>query len=502
MKGNSPVKEEYRRYLAEIIPNNYLVYLPFLVGGLLGFCYTDIYVRNLPELIYTRIGPIVLGLFLMIIRLTKLKNHNILVRVFNTFFSLSMIVMGLSFVSVTMFTVHYKAFLSPLIVSIMLVFFFIKGRNDILLVFILPLVAFIPFLIFYLKPEREIWHELLNPLAIYVGVFVVSLTNEKSRYKEFYYKRQLANEKDKTDRLLKQSVIKNEELQQHQEEILTINDQLEDKRNEMQVNLRVISELHSDLEKKNNSLTESMNYARRIQNAVLPATSVMKKVFSDYFVLNKPSDIVSGDFYWVHQIGNLSMVAVADCTGHGIPGGFMSMLAQSLVNEVANNVEAHNPSDILSKVKAKLKMSLHRNTTSKNHSDGFDIALCVYNRDTEMLHYSGAFLPLLVIRGYEQIFIKGDRMPIGTHLREDADFTNHEIKVLTNDSFYLFTDGFQDQIGGPNNKRFLSSRLKEYLLEISGKPFYEQKFLLDGKFNSWKGSNIQVDDVMVLGFKF
>jgi len=245
-----------------------------------------------------------------------------------------------------------------------------------------------------------------------------------------------------------------------------------------------------------------MNYARRIQNAVLPATSVMKKVFSDYFVLNKPSDIVSGDFYWVHTLGNLSMVAVADCTGHGIPGGFMSMLAQSLVNEVAHNTEAHMPSDILSKVKSKLKMSLHRNTSSKNHSDGFDIALCVYDKKTGIMNYSGAFLPLLIIRGYEQIHIKGDRMPIGTHLREDADFTSHEIKLQPNDSFYLFTDGFQDQIGGANKKRFLSSRLKEYLLEISRKPFYEQKLLLDGKFNAWKGNNIQVDDVMVFGFRF
>jgi serine phosphatase RsbU (regulator of sigma subunit)/TPR repeat protein len=255
------------------------------------------------------------------------------------------------------------------------------------------------------------------------------------------------------------------------------------------------------IEKQNLQITTSINYAKRIQQAVLPSGVYAKTILGEHFVLFKPKDIVSGDFYWATRIDKLLLLVVADCTGHGVPGAFMSMLGVSFLNEIVRKKEVNSASDVLEHLRDSVIVALQQKSTANEQKDGMDVAVCVLNTETNYLQYAGAHNPLYIINNKKELtIIKADRQPVA-YSENMRPFTNHEIQLFKGDCIYLISDGFEDQFGGKDDRKFLIKKLKEELVRIADKPMNEQGAILNNAFESWKGEQEQTDDVTLLGLR-
>ena len=252
--------------------------------------------------------------------------------------------------------------------------------------------------------------------------------------------------------------------------------------------------------KQNLEITQSIRYARRIQDAILPSEEMFKDNFSEYFIFYKPKNIVSGDFYFLRKINDYVVFAAVDCTGHGVPGAFMSMLGMAFLNDIVRQKEVTKASQILDLLRENVKQSLNQTGKKQEQKDGMDMAVCVINTKTNQLQFSGAHNPLIIIRNNELIEFKGDRMPVGIH-RKEKGFSNHEYSLQKDDKLYVYSDGFADQLSEKDKSKYKSKRLKEFLLKTSGLPMYEQKEMLSQECISWKGNYKQIDDVVILGVK-
>ncbi len=260
------------------------------------------------------------------------------------------------------------------------------------------------------------------------------------------------------------------------------------------------------LEKINKDITSSIRYAQFIQKAVLPSPIHLQQFIPENFIFFLPRDIVSGDFYWIKQVNNYIAVAAADCTGHGVPGGFMSMLGIALLNEIVRLDLSPKANGILNEMRKRIKTALHQNSVRGKNSDGMDISLCIIDIEKKEVQYSGANSPVYIVRKNEEkqknelIIIRPDRMPVGVYVKERS-FTNHTISLQTNDILYLFSDGFSDQFGGKNHEKFKTTRFKKLLLEISTETMKRQKEILFERFEEWRKGVKQLDDVLVIGVK-
>ena len=267
-----------------------------------------------------------------------------------------------------------------------------------------------------------------------------------------------------------------------------------------------LQEANQTLEKKvkerTKEITDSIEYASRIQNALLTPGEELDQLLPSYFILNKPRNIVSGDYYWVARKNKKVAVAVADCTGHGVPGAFMSILGMAYLNEILNKLEAIRASEILNQLRAQVIKSLRQSGGIKEAKDGMEIALCVVDFSTQRLQYAGAFRPLYLFRDNEFIELKGDPMPIGYYHEENLFFQNQEMVFRKNDMIYMFSDGFVDQLGGPHRKTYKSKRFKQLLREIYQGPLSEQKKKLESEYKVWKSNNEQIDDILIMGIRF
>jgi serine phosphatase RsbU (regulator of sigma subunit) len=252
---------------------------------------------------------------------------------------------------------------------------------------------------------------------------------------------------------------------------------------------------------QNKEITSSIHYASRIQRALLPTNEELKKLLPSYFVLSKPRDIVSGDYYWMTYKNGKVIIAVADCTGHGVPGAFMSILGVAFLNEVVSKVDAIGADEILNQLRGQVIRSLHQTGKNDETRDGMEMALCVIDFSKKELEYSGAFRPLYLIRNSELKEFKGDNMPIGIYEQEDIPFSYKKVLFEENDIVYLFTDGYVDQLGGAQRKTFRSENFKKLLIDIHNLPLNEQKKALEKNFEIWKGEHDQVDDILVMGIR-
>jgi ligand-binding sensor domain-containing protein/serine phosphatase RsbU (regulator of sigma subunit) len=249
-------------------------------------------------------------------------------------------------------------------------------------------------------------------------------------------------------------------------------------------------------------ITDSIEYAEKIQTAVLPKTEFIDKLLNEYFILFKPRNIVSGDFYWINSIGGKIILVAADCTGHGVPGAFMSMLGISILNEIVSQKQRIEAGNILDTLREHLTRTLWQTGQEEDAKDGMDLALCLIDPSTQILQFAGAYNPLILIRDDEVIVYKADRMPVGFHFGEMPPFTTQKINLLKGDCIYLFSDGYADQFGGPEGKKFMSLTLRNLLLELSPLPMSEQKIRLNETIENWKGINEQVDDILLIGIRF
>lgn len=251
----------------------------------------------------------------------------------------------------------------------------------------------------------------------------------------------------------------------------------------------------------NRSITDSIMYAQRIQSAVLPEEDLIRNALGEFFILFKPRDIVSGDFYWISRKGGQIIFVVADCTGHGVPGAFMSMLGVSLLNEIVTTLDSFNAADILNMLRDNLKRTLSQTGKANEARDGIDLALLLITPEKKEAQFAGAYNPLLLVSGNEMTVFKGDKMPIGIHLAHEMPFTNHIFPVASGDMIYMYSDGYADQFGGQLQKKFNSVRFRELLLQIHQEPLDVQKNMLDNTFENWKGDKPQIDDILVTGIK-
>ncbi len=260
-----------------------------------------------------------------------------------------------------------------------------------------------------------------------------------------------------------------------------------------------IEQQRDEIEKKNSEITSSINYASRIQTALHPEPK-LPDFIKEHFVFWKPRDIVSGDFYWIRQVGNKIVFVAADSTGHGIPGAFMSMLGVSFFNDIVWRRKILKPADVLNELRQQVKDALHQTGNKGEQKDGMDIAICVFDIETRSLEYAGAHNPLYLFRNETIQDYKADRMPVGIYIRETP-FTYQQVQLEKNDMLYIFTDGYVDQFGGKNNEKLKSKRFKDLLSSISLLPVEKQKQQIDDFLQTWQGNNEQIDDILIIGIR-
>lgn len=266
---------------------------------------------------------------------------------------------------------------------------------------------------------------------------------------------------------------------------------------------------YDEIAEKNKDITDSINYAQRIQHAILPELEEIKKQLPESFVLFKPRDIVSGDFYWFHQavlspergIGGAVFLAAADCTGHGVPGAFMSMIGNSLLNEIVIEKQIHTPGLILDELRKGIIKALKQKNENSNNQDGMDIALVKINLNDLTFEFAGANNPLFIVRNGEMHELPADKMPIGTFIDINKPFKNHVEKLEKGNTLYLFSDGYADQFGGPKGKKFSWKRTEELLCNIHNATMEEQRNILNDSIEEWKKETSQTDDILVIGIK-
>jgi len=253
--------------------------------------------------------------------------------------------------------------------------------------------------------------------------------------------------------------------------------------------------------KKNKEIMADIRYASRIQQAILPGLDYIRENTDEYFILHQPKSHVSGDFYWISKSNNQKIIAVGDCTGHGLSGALMHMLGSVYLNQIVTKGNYKSASDILEQLRDHIMESLNQTGESGEAQDGLDIALCVLDCENKLLQFAGANNPLYIIKNKELTEIKGDRMPVGIHINFDKPFTNHYVELDGNDQIYMFSDGYADQFGGAKGKKFRYKQFKELLINISDQPMNIQKEILNNTHDDWRGSIDQIDDILVFGIK-
>lgn len=265
--------------------------------------------------------------------------------------------------------------------------------------------------------------------------------------------------------------------------------------------LEEVEKQKAELEIREQNITESLIYAQRIQEALLPSEDYFRRYFRDSFIFFKPKDIVSGDFYWIGEKRGRIFIVAADCTGHGVPGALMSMIGIEIIDKTINEDNIDIPSSILSVLNKELEKTFSR---EKNIGtiirDGMDIGLCIVDTHKKKIEYAGAFFPLYLVRDNSLIEIKGDKVIIGMN-PSGQEYTNHEIDLVEDDILYLFSDGYVDQFGGSENKKFMYRRFRYLLTTINRFPVNDQKSVLEENIRTWMGETPQLDDMMVIGFK-
>jgi serine phosphatase RsbU (regulator of sigma subunit) len=259
-----------------------------------------------------------------------------------------------------------------------------------------------------------------------------------------------------------------------------------------------------EIEELLKEVTDSIHYAKRIQNAILPKDSFMKKLVPQSFVLFKPKDIVSGDFYWVTQMKGKAVFAAVDCTGHGVPGALMTIVGYNKLNQAAAQITSDpDPASILDGLNKGVIETFTHDGSEAEIKDGMDAAMCVIDSKNRTVQFAGAFNPLYLIKkGSADVEeIKGDKFPIGAFIGGQQSFTNHTFQLEEGDTFYLFSDGYADQFGGEKGKKFRYKNLRDLLISIQDKSMEEQRTILDTTIENWKGNLEQIDDILVMGFR-
>lgn len=272
--------------------------------------------------------------------------------------------------------------------------------------------------------------------------------------------------------------------------------------NQLMIEARDKQKMTDILKENYIQMTDSIIVAKKIQQLMLPSKQSIADTFDDTFVYLRPRDIVSGDFYWFYRNGQKCWMAAVDCTGHGVPGAFMSMIGSKILNQIVMKEQTMSTSEILKEIDSYVIREFKQHESGTEISTGMDISLCSFDFETSMLRYSGAYQSLFMVRDKELTEYKGERFSLGgTFKHKNKEFTEYQIQIKKGDSLYMLTDGFVDQFGGPKNKKFTRKRLMSLLMEVQGKSMYDQEMAIKSSLQDWKGTYEQVDDILVMGVK-
>lgn len=293
--------------------------------------------------------------------------------------------------------------------------------------------------------------------------------------------------------------------------LIEANEEIHAQKDEIEAQHDMVIMQKEQIEIQKTKIEDSIRYARRIQKAVLPKEMKAKGLIGEHFVIFKPKDVVSGDFYWATTVNEMLIIAVADCTGHGVPGAFMSMLGVSYLNEIVRRSEVNNPAQVLDHLRASVIEALGQTISGDSQKDGMDVSLLAINTTNNECMWAGAGLPLWIIKNDnnsndpdEKIsVIKHDKMTIAIGPKME-NFKYHSFKLKKGDKLYLFSDGMVDQFGGPSGKKFMSKQLKQLIAENSGLPMSEQHDIIENTLNQWMrpGDDMnysQIDDITMVG---
>ncbi len=314
--------------------------------------------------------------------------------------------------------------------------------------------------------------------------------------------------KNESDNQLRELISEKENLEIEKQKFQAKNKKLWEQSIAIHKEKERIDALKVDIELRHKEVTASIRYAKRIQSALLPSNEMLKNVLPNHFIYWKPRNIVSGDFYWAKKINEYVTIAAVDCTGHGVPGAFMSMLGMTFMNETVKS-EKPVANIILENLRKKVKSSLSQTGSFAEPKDGMDMALCVINTEHKTLQYSGAYNPLLLVRENKVRNFKAVRNPIGIYKKEKS-FVNTEIEILENDVFYIFSDGFIDQFGGVKSRKFGIKNFYDLLINLNSEniPLSKQVDMFDNTFEEWishpdsTGTYFkQIDDILIIGFQ-
>ena len=300
-----------------------------------------------------------------------------------------------------------------------------------------------------------------------------------------------------------------EKVRQRTAEIMLQKEEIEAQRDAIQEQRNILSDINKSLQKayleieeQKKHIEDSIHYAKRIQTAILPPDDYVKQVIPESFILYMPKDIVSGDFYWVTETRGNKIVAAVDCTGHGVPGAFMSIVGFNQLNYIINVKGVTKPAHILDAMNEGVTKTLRQTRLSTSVRDGMDICLISIDEDKQILEYAGGYNPLYLYRNNEFIKVNADKSAVGGYMGEKlTSFTNHEIKFYKDDMIYLFSDGYADQFGGEDDSKFLIKRFRDLLLKIHEESMEHQKLILKQIHEDWRGNTYQVDDILVIGIR-
>ena len=371
--------------------------------------------------------------------------------------------------------------------------------------------------------SKQLEKQALEQEKLNQQLFAQKLEVEQRNFEVEQYTKQLEDQAKEQEVLNQKVFAQKLEVEQRNMEVVQYSKQLEDQSKEQEVlNQRLfaqsleveqksfeinryakeVEELKEKAEGTLKHLNDSINYSKYIQDSLLPLDSFMdENIPGDYFVYYQPKETIGGDFYYANKIGDYLILAVADCTGHGVPGALITMLGISFLNDIVDRNLVEDTGEALNMLRERIKTTFRSYGDNLQNKNGLDISLCAINLKTNIMQYSGAFNPLFIIRDKELIEYKATRNPIGYYPVE-KDFSKTEIQLHKEDVIYLFSDGYPDQVGGPNNRKFSKRQFKDFLIEIHTYPIVKQEVFVDKIMQKWMGNNKQVDDITLMGIKW
>lgn len=388
---------------------------------------------------------------------------------------------------------------------------FIKGSKPARFFLLAWISLLLGVILFLLRANGYIVSNFFTESAIAIGttaeVFLISFALADRIKMSEREKREAQQEtieilKENEQMILEQNLMLEEKVQERTQELATTNEELQQTNEELQITLEIVNKHKKDIEEKNQSITDSINYARHIQEAILPTQEEFEECLPHSFIFFQPCDIVSGDFYFLATKHNKIIVSAIDCTGHGVPGAFMSMMGKEILNQIILDHEIYEADIILNELHKGVRKALKQKDS--NNRDGMDLALVVIDTEKKQLEFAGAKNVLVYIQNEEIHTLTADKMPIGGEQREQERVFTKQLLPLSSDSptyIYLFTDGFQDQFGGTDDKKFGITQLKKIFWEIHKQDMKTQRISLKNTFEEWKNENKQTDDVLILGLR-